>query len=362
MIKNIIVLFGIAAIAACGSGSTASNDGGGGGGTTDATAPTVSVTKYDAGANTALSSTAPGDRLSGTVADSAFTATFSEAMDRATVVTDNIELACNGIAEVIGDPASSDDTVWTVTPLAALTGYSQCTLTFGSGLKDASGDAMAAAAFVFNTQCSTDDLFQLDTLGFTDDSDTEGNCWAYYSGFGSNRPTYFTVADSAMRYASGDTDCTIAGHNIFKTFSATSFTATIEILSPNSNGSNNTCNIELFYTDGDTDRRVNMSYAGIDCNLVVHGTLEASGQCAVEPSDSNPLFMQLIVENGAVSAKYGYGSIENVTSALTSGTSISLPDSYRVGINCRSQPSNGFSMDIGAFTIDATAAGPGMQY
>ena len=183
---------------ACGSSSTTPASNAGDDTTADTTAPTLSsVTTYDGDADTALASTAGDTRVSGAAnATEFFTITFSEAMDPATVIADNITLSCNDAAITVGTPATSDNITWTVPIESNLTGYIGCTLTLGVGLTDAAGNALAeVATYVFNTQCSTNDSFVVDTLGFTSVSQTTGNCWTYQK-FGespADSSTSFTI-------------------------------------------------------------------------------------------------------------------------------------------------------------------------
>ena len=162
MLKNIIVLFGVVTLMACGGSSTPADDT-----VADTTAPTVSTVKDTNDATVETTATTG-------VNPTSFDITFSEAMDDTSVTTEgNITLVCSDVAAVI-TVAAHESTANTYTATVTnpeLNGYQECVLTIGTNVTDAAINAIAEAAYTFNTACSTDDSFVVDTLGFTDASD-----------------------------------------------------------------------------------------------------------------------------------------------------------------------------------------------
>lgn len=348
-------------VASCGSSGSSSDDSG-------STAPTVTVTTYNGGANTALSA---DTRVSGAVNDAFFTATFSTAMDEATVIASNIALTCNGSAITLGTPESSDNTVWTIPVAPDLTGYVACTLTFGTGIKGSGGTAIAETSFTFNTQCANDDFFAVDTLGFaTDNTSTEGNCWYYRPatlGLGTiNRSSYFTVTGGAMKY---DTDGEAIqlfdnqGQMIYKTFTADTFAATLGFESA-PDTANDYCGLAVESESG------SIALAGYipglgntpQCTAKYGPALSSAAgfTCTEAPSSDNPLFIRFAYAGGVVTITHRYDSADG---DYTFGTTvdIDLGSSYKVGIWCSSQDAN-FTQNMGPFLMDVAASGPGTQY
>lgn len=358
---GILSLFAVS----CGSSSSDSTDGG----SSDSTTPTVTVITYNGGANTALSA---DTRVSGAANDAFFTATFSTAMDEATVTASNITLTCNDSAVTLGTPASSDNTVWTipVTP-ADLTGYVACTLTFGTGIKGSGGTAIAETSFTFNTQCANDDFFAVDTLGFaTDNTSTEGNCWYYRpstSNVGTiNRSSYFTVSGGAMKY---DTDGEAIqlfdnqGQMIYKTFTADTFVATLGTMSA-TDSANDYCGLAVESESGSIALAgYSIGENGNPSCIAKYGPtllLNAGFSCAESPTSDNPLYIRFQYASGVITITHRYGSADG---DYTPGTTvdIDLGSSYKVGIWCSSENAN-FSQNLGPFLMDVTASGPGTQY
>lgn len=108
----------------------------------------------------------------------AFTVTFSAAMDATTVTATNITLECpTGTAQTLGDIAATDstNTAFTIATTAALPEKTICTATFGTGLVDATNHSLSAAATgTFTTGCSSSDPF---TKTATITSGT--GCWTH---------------------------------------------------------------------------------------------------------------------------------------------------------------------------------------
>lgn len=346
----------------CGSSSD-SSDGG-----SDTTVPTVTVTTYNGGANTALSADM---RVSGAENVAFFTATFSTAMDATTVIASNITLTCNGSAATVGTPASSDNTVWTIPVVPDLTGYAACSLTFGTGIKGSGGTAIAETSFTFNTQCANDDFFVVDTLGFaTDNTSTEGNCWYYRpstSNVGTiNRSSYFTVTDGVMRY---DTDSETLqlfdnqGHMIYKTYTADTFAATLGIMSA-TNSASDYCGIAVESESGSIALATYIpGPSGTPQCIAKYGVALSTSMgftCAETPTSDNPLYIRFRYANGVVTITHRYGSADG---DYTTGTTvdINLGSTYRAGIWCSSQDA-AFSQNMGPFLMDVAASGPGTQY
>lgn len=335
----------------------------------DTDPPAVStVTKYNAGSNTALTSTA-GDRYSRTAANSVLTVTFDEAIDDTTITDTNVTLVCNNgsdLAQTVTTSVSVDKTVVTITPSTELPSYATCTLTLGTGIKDAAANALAAAAtYQFYTSCPKDDDFSLDTLGFTATDDATGNCWLY-DGATYSRSTWFTAVNGNLNYAT-DEAIDFGGadtHGIYKLFNANSFVATIEIIEAVS--ATTFCWLSAV-DDSGSGNAVNLLYetATGRCNLQLEtGGNPPSGntyECVTggfNPATA-PIYMQLTYTGTAVSAQVG-NSADAITQSMVSEQTFDLGDSYKVGIYCQSNTA-GEEYDIGDFTVDATPLDPSGQ-
>lgn len=336
-----------------------------------------SVTKYDAGVNTALAATYSGDRLSGTTADATFTVTFNKEMDDTTMTTgttDNIMLSCNGEAQTATVAATdTDKKIWTVTPSADLLGYSDCTLTIGTSVKDAAGNALAeAATYAFNTQCSTGDDFWVDTLGFADAIDFGGNCWTYKK-FGDGDPvasstsfTIETLGQDLLFTAPADSEMD-KYHGIFKDFDAGSFTATLELVGMSTGGGIG-CYLYAYNLSDITKNTMAKFATGSNCVFLVNGDPgDPTPDCGTDTdiTPTTPFYLQLIKDGTIASAKYG-ASLSELTNIEAFGggmtADVNLGDAYQVGILCESNVDGDF-VRIGSFTVEgATATGPEMQY
>ncbi len=111
---------------------------------TDTTPPTVTATT-------------PADGATGVATTAAVTATFSEAMDPATIGASTFELRTAGGALVPAAVSYNALTnVATLTPSAALTGLASYTATVTVGVKDLAGNALAAPKVWSFTTVSTD--------------------------------------------------------------------------------------------------------------------------------------------------------------------------------------------------------------
>jgi hypothetical protein len=125
--RGFLILMLCGVMAGCGGGG---GDGGGGGGTPpDTTTPTVS-------------STTPPDGATEVAVNTTVSATFSEAMDPATVSTTTFTLSGSGGA-VSGTVSYSGATA-TFTPSASLTDATTYTATITTGAKDAAGNALSS--------------------------------------------------------------------------------------------------------------------------------------------------------------------------------------------------------------------------
>jgi len=370
-----VILIGFIAVAtACGSSSstTATSDST----TTDTTAPTATVTTYNGAADdVTLTSTAGTDRLSGATSAAFFTLTFSEAMDPTTVVATNITLTCNSSAVTIGTPATSDNITWTIPVETDLAGYVACTLTLvGTGLKDAAGNALGTAdsTYAFNTQCTTDDNFAVDTLGFTAADDTEGNCWTY-SRTGAPIPSASSTSFAIDTTAGVLTYIAPAGvtlgqnHNLLKEFSAGSFTATLELVGMTLAGGIE-CDIYALSLTDPTKNAKAAFVSGANCQLTTNNgnTGAATPNCASDAllSQNAPFYLQLIWDGTSISGKYGTSLPPSSTMNAPGGgttTAVALGSSYQVGIYCEANTAGSF-VKMSSFTIDATATAPGTQY
>lgn len=371
---DLLCLSLVLTLSACGSSSDSTSGSGESGSsgsstTSDTTAPTISsVTTHNGSATDATLSATAGDRVSGASNTAFFTITFSEAMDPTTVIASNITLTCNSTAVTVGTPATSDNITWTVPVSSDLTGYVSCTLTLGTGLKDAAGNALATAGtYAFNTACSTTDEFDINTLGFADASDTEGNCWFYGvtgSPLPSNSSTSFSVmtAGSALQFESpASSVSTTQLHYLYKTFGSSSFTATIAITSMSLGGGID-CYLTAESGNGSQNASVSVT-AGANCQVTVNDSAGPASACSAEStSPNNPLYFQLAWDGSFVTGKVG-ASLSNLTTLTSPGASTtSLGSSYKIGFKCGANTS-GKLANISSFTVSsATATGPGTQY
>lgn len=122
-----VVLLSVVFIAACGDGGN--NRPGGGAGAPDATLPTVSATT-------------PNDAAAGVAINRKITATFSEAMDAATLTAATFTLL-EGAVPVSG-AVTYGGTTAVFTPASNLASNTSFTATVTTGAKDSTGNALAA--------------------------------------------------------------------------------------------------------------------------------------------------------------------------------------------------------------------------
>lgn len=120
----------------------------------DTTPPTVTSLQTGTGAAVAASGTE-------VPVDSTFLLTFDAAMKADTVTSTTVTLTCL-VGDVTGDAeptvaATEGNIAFTITPKTALPKSATCTLTATTGVQDAAGNALAAAAaFAFTTPAGTD--------------------------------------------------------------------------------------------------------------------------------------------------------------------------------------------------------------
>lgn len=128
-------------LAGCSGGG---GGGSGGGTTTDTTAPTVS-------------STSPASNATSVAINTTVSATFSEAMNAASITTSTFTLkTTSGAAAVSGTVALSGNTA-TFTPAVALDYGTSYTATLTTGMQDAAGNALAAVStWMFTTIAAPD--------------------------------------------------------------------------------------------------------------------------------------------------------------------------------------------------------------
>lgn len=127
----------------------------------DTTAPTVSsITVSGGNATPSAPTLSTAQSVSGvSIQTNAFTITFSEAMDSDTVSDSTVTLNCNDSA-VAATVSSTDSSTYVLAPAAALSQLASCTLTVGTGVEDAAGNALAEAAiYSFGAGCNTNDDF-----------------------------------------------------------------------------------------------------------------------------------------------------------------------------------------------------------
>lgn len=338
---------------------------------TAGTAPSISsVTTDDSGADTALSATAGDTRVSGAASDAFFTITFGEAMDTSTIIEDNIALTCNDEVVAIGTPVSDDNTIWTIPVESDLTGYIACFLTVGTGVQSATGIALAeAATYAFNTQCSTSDDFFVDTLGFEDESDFDGDCWTYAQN-GAPVPetssTSFTIEtlDQYLLFTAPADSVHGQYRGLFKNFNAGSFTATLELFGM-SGGGGIECDLYAHNLSDPTKNAKARFASGSNCLFLVNNEPgDSIAGCGTDTliTPNTPFYLQLIWDGTAASAKYGTSLSElSDMDILNDDGTVDLGYLYQVGILCESGSAGNF-VRMGSFTIDATATDPGTQY
>ena len=139
----------------------------------DETTPTIS-SLVDSNDNT-ISATASDNttRLSALTTNT-YTATFAEAMDTSTVITDNVSLICGTVQTITIAEGTDSDTIdnntFVITPSAQLPDVVNCTLIFTANIKDAAGNALTETAYyTWPTKCASSDEF--------DNPDTLAECW-----------------------------------------------------------------------------------------------------------------------------------------------------------------------------------------
>lgn len=336
------------------------------------------VVRADGLPSAGLSSTAPADRLSGTVANATMTITFDEAMTASTVNTDNITLTCGGQAQEISIAvADSDNKVFTITPSSQLLQVSECTLAIGTSVADADGNTLPATVnYVFNTKCASSDEFLSDTFS--------AECWA----LGSQNDAYpdLTSSDS---YYSIDTESGLlnfaapAGYTInsianggngycliVKQSTSDNLTVTVNITSVSNmdsyvslggglgrfdgialtlqDSSNNTATINWnwVFDDGDNEYRV-------ECASSTGASAKSSDGCP-DVSESNKL---RIVKEGTSFTLYYYNNNQANFNQLTTFDLSSFVDSYVVALGFYTANGDGtFSGSIDSVTFEAGSA------
>jgi len=375
-----LLIIAISFSAACGSSdSTSSSDG----------FSVLSVTINSSDQNTALTSTYDGDRLSGAVANTTFTATFDVAADGDTMTTatdnPNIELICSGVTQEIDAATTSagammkdSNTVWTITPAAALTGYSDCTLTFGTGIASVDGIALSEEqSFAFTSQCSTDDTFVVDTFG-TDLVESvvagtfntyTGNCWTFLTAATPTTIPFAVDTENQRLVFTGNETTFLAATSAFliKELPAPDVTMTAYI-SDYENNEVNGRGCGIAFLGGGSDLTAYVSYLFTDeenpsC-LIALGGAEPEIE-NIQSDCTPPLYFQIVKTGDTLKGYYG-SSLDRLESIGTSGT-ITQEYSGDVplygGPLCSSDNNSPYlTVYYDSITFSETATGPGTQY
>jgi hypothetical protein len=125
---------------------------------TDTTAPTVSTVS-------------PASGATGTAVSANVTATFSEAMDAATITGANVTLTAGGTAVPAAVSYDAGTRVATLNPTSDLAASTSYTATVTTGVKDVAGNALASArTWTFTTAAAGGGTGQTVTLTATEDS------------------------------------------------------------------------------------------------------------------------------------------------------------------------------------------------
>lgn len=318
------------------------------------TVPTVTLTgtALSTGNSTTIA-TSGTTGISGATT-SPLTMTFSTAMSNSTV-SSGLSFQCPSGTSRTPTLATSDNTIYTITPTAALPQVSSCVLSLPATITDSSGTALAATSFTYTTGCGTNDDFS--------NSSTLSSCWT--SSFGSASPTV-SIASNVLNMTLS-TDPGFMPADEHKVFGTDNVTATVSI--PTFSGviaGNYTCGMHI-RAGGDggmqTGIMINIAYSG--GNLVVHtGPMDGSadylsgslGTGTSSSALSGTLFLRLTQSGTTLTPSYRVGSSGSFTS-LTAVTA-SLGSSKNVALFVDSSGSGTVNCQFSNFTVTgATATG-----
>ncbi|MBI2346511.1 MAG: Ig-like domain-containing protein [Deltaproteobacteria bacterium] len=244
---------------------------GSGGSSSDTTAPSVSSLK------TAGGTTIEATGTTGISVSTAYTLTFSEAMDTTTVSTSNVTLSCNSTSQTITVAAAADsDSIsnneFTITPSSNRPQGRSCTTTAGTGVKDSAGNALASAkTFTYTTRCATNDDFS--------NGDTLSSC---YTAVQSSLETATITGGALSITVAQNLSTGTPGTGQRKTFASSNLTVTVRIptfsgLSDNGDG----CSLSIIIGTDDSvnngGAEVGISSGGAN-NLFARGRNYGGGQ------------------------------------------------------------------------------------
>ncbi len=115
-------------------------------------------------------------RLSG-LATNTYTVNFNTFMDADTVTDSNITFSCDESSQEIASitATSSENRSFTITPTNRLPQYTNCTMTFGSGITSLAEVELGETSFTWPTTCASSDEFE--------NSETLAGCWSQENTF-----------------------------------------------------------------------------------------------------------------------------------------------------------------------------------
>jgi len=288
-------------------------------GVTNASATAVTAASYTfttASASTptaSLSGTVLSTGSSGTIATSGttdisgattapLTLTFSTAMSNSTV-TAGTTFQCPSGTSLSPTLATADNTIYTITPTAALPQISNCVLNLAETIEDSNGNALAATSYNYTTGCSTSDDFS--------NSSTLSSCWTAANASGATIAIAGDVLNMSTSTTSG---FSFVQEN--KTFANDNVTVTVSI--PTFSGINSSNDICGLWIQDESSQQTGI-------------------MALVEPDGGNIVINAAYVDGSSdnLSASLGAGSDSSVLAGTLflkiaqSGTSLTV--SYRVG-------------------------------
>lgn len=200
--------------------------------TTASTAPTVTLTGTSGvtGSSTSISTAGTSNISGGT--STPVTATFSKEMAIGTINRSNVSLSCGGTAQTIFLNITTANTVFTITPLSNISSGSTCIVTFGTGIEDSAGNALAAATtFTYTTFAPTVSLTgTLLSSGASTTIATDGTTTGISGATTAPLTATFSTGMAASLVSAGTTLQCPSGTTIASTVAATS--STVYTLTP----------------------------------------------------------------------------------------------------------------------------------
>lgn len=285
----------------------------------DTTVSSVTVTGGNAQASPTAGSIGT-DTTNVSTGTTAFTITFSAAMDPTTVTATNITLECPvGTSQTLGTIAATDatNTSFTIATTGALPALTECTATFGTGLTDADNHTLSAVTSTFTTGCSSSDSF---TNAATIVSGS--GCWS----FTANDLTGLTIGTNGLDLTR-EPEPTDVGNDtgaISKIFGSDNISTSVTLTAATglATGSDNACAFGYAASDGDTietaSRGLHISVAGraaeSGSELRIENFASNETEFVVTPlasiSADSPLTITITRADSTLTASYKVGSGE----------------------------------------------------